>query len=174
MAPALDRQDGLVAQLGRDRVGTLRKLGLRRQEIDRREHLDVGLDRVRVAPDLRGERFEDASHLALFLYLQRTYAVVRLERGERLDEQRLPARARVVDDARQSAGELGFDRNHESPVTNRHDAILDRLGVFGGVEDRADAIARVGLRLCQAATDAPQGVRRPVEHRAALVERVYN
>ena len=90
--------------------------------------------------------------LALFFDLQRAHAVVRFERRERLDEERLPARARVVNDARQAAGELRLDRNDEAPVANRDDAVLNRFGVLRrasgsrSTRSRASACACARLR----------------------------
>ena len=92
----------------------MRDLGLRGKQIESREHLNVGIDGTRVRTDGAREPLENSRDLPLFLDLQRAHAVVRFERGKRLDEERLTARARIVHDARQSRGELRFDRNHEA------------------------------------------------------------
>ena len=69
-------------------------------------------------------------------------------------------------------GELSLDRNHEAPVADRDESLLNRLRVFRRAQDRGCAIARVGLRLREASPYAPQGRRSAIEHAGAFVDRV--
>jgi len=100
--------------------------------------------------------------------------VGRLERLERLDEERLPGRAGVVDDPRDLALELGLDRDHVAAVAHGDDRVLDRLRVAGRAHQRAGAVARLVLRLDDPAPDAAQRRRGAVEDAGALVDRVLN
>ena len=173
MAPVVDDQARLVAQLRHHPAAAARQLGLRRKQIQGSEHFDVRLDLRRVRADSPRERLQNPLHLALLLNLQRAHAIVALQRRERLDEERLSARARIVHDAGHHAGELRFDRNDEASVTNRNDAILNRFGVLRAVKDRGDAIARFALRRNEAAPDSPERGRGAIQNRAAFVDRVY-
>ena len=104
MAAPLDRDRRLVAQLGRDaaRFGSASSAFAARRSIAR-EHLDVApRSAAACAPTSRESASRIRCDLALLFDLQRAHAIVRLERRERLDEERLPARARVVHDARQA------------------------------------------------------------------------
>jgi hypothetical protein len=86
-------------------------------------------------------------NLAFFFDPQRAQPVIRIQRCQRLDEERLPARTRIVHDAGKLARELRLDRNHEPPFANRDDVILNHPRVLRRLQNRADAVARVHLRL---------------------------
>ena len=68
---------------------------------------------------------ENSPDFALFVDLQRTDAVVRFQRSQRLDENRLPAGAGVVHDSGHIGGELGLDGDHKAAIADRNDRILD-------------------------------------------------
>ena len=71
-----------------------------------------------------------------------------------------------------SPAELGFDRHDEAAVADGDDLILDRARVLGRTQQRRRAVARVVLRLRDAAAQAAQRRRGAVEHEPALVDRV--
>ncbi len=172
MAPVLDDQARLVAEFRHHAAAAARQLGLRRKQIQDGEHFDVRLDLRRVCADPRRERLQNALNLALLLDLQRAHAIVALECRQRLDEERLAARARIVHDAGHHAGELRFDRNDEASVPNRNDAILNRFGILRAVEDRGDAVTRFALRRNEAPPDSPERGRGAIQNDAAFVDRI--
>ena len=77
-----------------------------------------------------------------------------------------------MNDAGKLAGKLGLDGHDEAAFADRHDVVLNRLGEPGRTQHRADAIARVGLRLRKIATNTAQRGRGAVEHDAAFVDAV--
>ncbi len=167
-----DVDDGGVDQLGRDRLHAVRDRGARGGEVELDVDAEVGFDLRRFRLHERRQLAEDARDLDVLLHAQRAHAVVRLEAFERLDEQRLPRRARVVHDALDLAGELRLHRHDVAVVAHRDDRVLNRRGVARGAHDRRGAVARVVLRLLHAAADARERRRGAVEHVAALVDRV--
>ena len=132
-----------VDELRLDRVHPLGDRGARVREIELDVDRDVGADLRRFRADQRAQLGQDPRDLVLFLRAQRADAVVGLERFERLDEERLPARARVVDDPRKLAGELGLDRDDEAAVAHGHDRILDRARIARRARERGRPVARV-------------------------------
>src|ERR1700677_2178254 len=130
MPSAGDRDGRFVAQLRHDGAARAGEVRLRGEEVERGQDLDVRVNLESRPADVRRQGLQDALHLALFFDLQRADAIVALERRERLDEERLSARAGVVNDARERAGELRFDRYHKAPVANRNDPILNYLRVL--------------------------------------------
>ena len=84
--------------------------------------------------DERRELVEDPLDLLLLRELRLAPGVAQLDDDERLDEQRLAAAGRVVDDALDPALRLGLDRHDVAAVPERDDRLLE-----GAAElDRAD------------------------------------
>ena len=131
-AVARSRSSASSTQLGRDRIHrAARRAALRDEQVElRRASRRSPRSAAASAPTCARELVQNARDLALFFDPQRAHAVVRLERRERLDEERLPARARVVHDAREPRRELGLDRHDEAPVANRDDGVLNRVRIL--------------------------------------------
>ena len=79
-----------------------------------------------LAADERRQLVEDARDLLGLGDLRLAPGVAQLDRDERLDEQRLAAARRVVDDALDPAPRLGLDGHDVAPVAERDDRLLER------------------------------------------------
>ena len=125
--PALEDVDRrLVDEPRLDRVHPLGDRRARVGQVQLDVQREVGPNPVRLRADQRAQLAEDPRDLVLFLRPQRAHPVVRLQRFERLDEQRVPARARVVDDPRELARKLSLDRDNEAAVAHGDDRVLNR------------------------------------------------
>ena len=171
--PALREIDRrLVDELRNDGVQGRAQADLRARQVDLREDLDVRLDLRDVVADQAGKLAEDACDLVLFRNPQRANAVVDLDGPERLDEERLPARARVVHDSRKLTAELGLDRDDEPAGTDRDDRLLQHFRKASGTRDRRRPLARFRFGLRCAAAQTCQLRRRAIANNASLVDRV--
>ena len=79
-----------------------------------------------LAATKRRQLVEDAGDLLGLGDLRLAPGVAQLDRDERLDEQRLAAARRVVDDALDPRPRLGLDRDHVAAVAQRDDRLLER------------------------------------------------
>ena len=158
----------------RQRVHRLRDPNAREHEIEIGQHVEVGFRALAPRTDERRQVGEDARDLVLLLDTQRAQAVVDVERVERFDEQRVPGRRRIVHHARDRVAELRLHGNHEAPVADGHDRILDRLRVAWRAQDRRAAVARLVLRVPGVAAQARERRARAVEHVAALADRAID
>ena len=68
------------------------------------------------------------------------------------------------------ARKLGFDRHDEATLANRDDVVLNGTRVTIRAQDRADAVARVVLRLRQTTANTSKRGRRAIEDGAALID----
>ena len=86
----------------------------------------VSSSSVAVGADERRQLVEDAALLLVDGRLGLAPGVAQLDDHQRLDEQRLAAARRVVDDALDLGPRLGPDRDDVAAVAERHDRLLER------------------------------------------------
>ena len=124
---------------------------------------------ARVGPDERRQLVEDPGDLVLLRQLGFAPCVPELDGDERLDEQRLAAARRVVDDALDPGARLGLDRHDVAAVAERHDRFLEgvpELGADEGIQAPPQPVVGHPDRGAQ----APEPRRGRVEHLADRVE----
>ena len=112
-----------------------------------------------VRGDERGQLIEDPGDLLGLGDLGLAPGVPELDRDERLDEQRLAAARRVVDDPLDPRPRLGLDRHHVAPVAQRDDRLLEgapELGPDERIEPATKAVVGDPDRRPQA-TEARRG-----------------
>ncbi len=174
MSAALDRDDACILEFRRFGVLRLREPRFCVHEIEGRVDFGIALDLIGMRPDERRKLREDARDLVFLLGAQCAQTIVCVERFERLDEVRLSARARIVDDALECARELCFDRHDESPVAHGHDVVLEH----GAITLRAGNGRRTFARLCarrrNAAPKSRQLGRSAIQNFAALADCVVD
>src|ERR1700727_2911374 len=89
------------------------------------------------------QSYQNAMNPGLLFIQQTDKLIVLLDSLKRLDEDSLARRRRAVNDARNSALELGFNRNHEAVATNRDEIVL-----------RASALAQPAKRSAKTLLDS--------------------
>ena len=90
--------------------------------------------------DLVAERIEDAVDLVLLVELALPPAVVQLDDLERLDEERLTARRRVVDDPLQLSPGVRTHRHHVAAVPCGDDRVLEHRRVLAPADERVEPL----------------------------------
>ena len=78
-----------VGQLRFNRIHAHGNVGFCHEQVDDGKHLDIMFDRIRRSANASRKLLQHASDFALFFQAQGPHAVVRFERRERLNEQRL-------------------------------------------------------------------------------------
>ena len=116
------------------------------REVDVGEHLDGVLQLVRVVADLARELGQDARDLVALVALELAQPVGQLDDRERLDEQRLPRVAGVVDDPRHGATGTRAHGDHGTPAAFRHEIFLQMRLKIGIRRERAQAVAGASPR----------------------------
>ncbi len=168
--PDVDRDDAAgqarVSSRQQDRLGPVGGLGpagahLRGQrrlgdpQVEARQRVQGLAQWIRVGRDERRQLVEDPRDLLRLGDLRLPPGIAQLDRDERLDEERLAAARRVVDDALHPVPGLGLDRDDVPPVAERDDRLLER---------------RAELRADQRVQPAPQPVVGDANGRAQAAE----
>ena len=160
-----------LRRLGPGRAHLARELRLGRPEVEPGEGVERLAQRPDVRADQRGQLVEDPLDLLLLGELRLAPGVAELDDDERLDEQRLAAPGRVVDDALDPALRLGLHGHDVAPVPERDDRLLERAAEL----DRADEGVEPALQPVERDADrGPQAAeprRGRVEQLARRVER---
>ena len=145
-------------RLGPDSVELGGELGLGAPEVEAGERAERLPQGRRVRPDDGRQLVEDPLDLGLLRDLRLAPGVAELDGHERLDEQRLAAARRVVDDALDPASGVGLDRHDVASVAEGDDGLLERTA-----ELRADERVEAPL---QAVVGDPDRRPEPAEARA--------
>ena len=111
---------------GPDAVELRRELRLGRPQVELGERLERLAQQRGVGADQRRQLVEDPALLLVDRRLRLAPGVAQLHDHQRLDEQRLAAARRVVDDALDLGPRLGADRDDVAPVAQRDDRLLER------------------------------------------------
>ncbi len=115
-------------------------------EVDGGQHLDGMVQLVRVRSDMTRELGEDARDLVALVALELAQPVRQLDDRERLDEQRLPGVARVVDDPGHRAARARAHGDHRATAALGDEVLLQvrlEVGIRG---QRAQPIAGAAPR----------------------------
>ena len=126
MARGQQHDLGPVGGLGADAVELGRQVGLGRPEVELGQRPERLEQQRAVGADERRQLVEDPALLLVDGRLGLAPGVAQLDDHQRLDEQRLAAARRVVDDALDLGPRLGPDRDHVPAVAERHDRLLER------------------------------------------------
>ena len=154
MAPADDAQRVALAQGGAQRAVRERPARPCADDIEPGEQRGVGLQRLCVCADVRGQLCQDAGDFSLFCRFKRAQAVVRLDRGQRFDVDGRPRRRFVMHDTRELHGEL-FAHGHDvTPGANGDDGLREHLGGARLARDRGAAIADLVMQHALLPADA--------------------
>ena len=156
--------------LGARRVHLARELGLGGPEVELGEGAERLAQRPGVRADQRRQLVEDALDLRLLGGLRLAPRVAELDDDQRLDEQRLAAARRVVDDALDPALRLGPDRHHVAAVAERDDRLLEGVAELRG-DERVEAAAEPIEGDADGGAQAAEAGRGRVEQLARRVER---
>jgi hypothetical protein len=136
---------------------------------ERRERL---VQRVRAAADHGGDLAEDARLLLRLLARGDEQAVVRLDREERLDEERLAGRRAILDDPGELVGARRLERNDEATVPDGHVLVGHELGGRRLAEQPRETRLDLPAEEAQLAADGAQRGARVVAEPALLVQAV--
>ena len=117
---------GTIGGLGPHAVHVRGQARLRDPQVEARERVEGLAERRSVRGHERGQLVEDAGDLLGLRDLRLPPRVAQLDHDERLDEERLAAARRVVDDALDPRPRLGLDRHHVAAVAQRDDRLLER------------------------------------------------
>ena len=161
---------GPVGGLGPDRRPcSAARLRLGGPEVEPGERVERLAERRGVGRDERRELVEDALDLLLLGDLRLAPGVAELDRDERLDEERLAAARRVVDDALDPRPRLGLDRHDVAPVAERDDRLLERAAQLRA-DERVEAPAQPVVGDADRGPQAAEPRRGGVEQLADRVE----
>ncbi len=136
----------VVRRLDRAAAPAARERAAGEREVDVGEHLDGVRELVRVVADLARELGQDARDLVALVALELAQPVGQLDDRERLDEQRLPRVAGVVDDPRHGATGTRAHGDHGPPAALRHEIFLQMRLKIGIRRERAQSVAGASAR----------------------------
>ena len=143
--------------------------GPRQYQVEPRYALDASLDVFRHRADQRGEVAQDPVGLSLLLQRQLSPLVAQLDGGERLDEQGRSGVGRVEHDARNAVPHVGLDLERQPLSAEGDDVVLERLPVLGRLDDPVQRLYDPLVCRPQTTPDGGDGLRRRVEHLAAVL-----
>ena len=133
-------------------------------QVDRGGRLDRARDLLGSRADLVAERVEDAVDLVLLVELALAPAVVQLDDLERLDEERLTAGRRVVDDAWQLSSGVRAHRHDVAAVARGDDRVLEHRRVLAAADERVQPLHQPAVGDPHVAPDPAQFGAGGVQH----------
>ena len=146
-----------------------RERGAGEHEVDLRDRLDERGERGLDLADAPRERAQDARDFLALGALRLSESVRLLDDGERLDEQRLPRRGAVVDDAGHGTARRGSQGEHRPARALRDEVVLEVLAKTRVARQRSQALGHPRPSAAQLATQAPERGRRAVSQIGAVV-----
>src|SRR5579872_538217 len=170
MPPMHDADQGPVGEVRHAGVSCDRPAGASTNGIQTRHQVAIVVQRVGMLADQRREHLQDPRDFAFLFGAQRTQAVVRLHRRQRLDVHRAARRRLVVHDARELSDELAADRNDVASAAYGDDRFRQHLGEVRFVYDGTAALADLRMERLLLAPDRGQRPRGRIEHLALLVD----